>query len=283
MIGKVVKGYMECLQKVLNPFQIYFDTMYTPDIGDFTSAMSSYNLRQMFDFDKLKAAHVSEELADALRSKVMEGSASYNALQYKYTPLVYADGDLARMSSNIYDIVYRVDESGGVKPDSSTDLRFFKEYSRDVELALAEAYAEEHRDLVKTKIHDAIVGEVIPKQEEGVKLYSRLGVFGSIGLECRFLSTNTNIIEAFQLIYLAFLMKNPNAVVPLKFGDVSVEWGVNVKHDQISSVEQLDYNTTGNIMAISFSVTLTTLFLSPYSKSMGKINEIGIYTEVRGR
>lgn len=285
MIGKVVTGYMNCLQKVLNPFQVYFDTMYTPDIGDFTSAMSSYNLRQMFDFDKLKAAQVSEELADALRSKVMEGNASYNALQYKYTPLVYADDEIGRMSNTIYDIIYRASKDG-VKLDSETSaetIRVFEEYSRDKEMALGAIFEEEHKDLLKTgRVHDVLAGEVVPHESNDVEVYSRLGVFGSIGLECRFLTTNTNIVEVFQILYNAYLMKNPNAVVPLKFGNETVGWGVNVKHEPISSVEQLEYKSTGSIMAISFNVSLTTMFLSPFSKKMGKVNEIAIYTEVRG-
>lgn len=281
MLTKAINAYFQGLQDFYNPFKIYFDTIYCNDIEDYKKAMSSYNLRQQYDYDRLKSAHLTEDLLNSLRSPRPDGLGSYNALQYKFSPLKKTD---LHPNNEFYYIVYYSDGSVG----ALNAKREFKEIDRDEELFLAGGYEDylkgQPNNPMKQTLHDAIVGNINPAIElDNAKqiVYQRLAVYCDLELECRFLTTNTSIFEDFQILYNALLCgKNPPVFMQLKHAP-NLKYPITTRYNEIDSAERLDPEKYGALMMVGFSVTITTMFLSSYVKRTAPVNKVEVYSEIQ--
>lgn len=278
MITKVVKCLMDGLQEQFNPFQIYFDTFYNSLIDDYKEAMKSYNLRQMYNFEALSAANITEELLESLRTP-RPGGASYNVLQYKYDPLKRTD---LHPNNEIYYISYKNN-----KLDISTTDFYGREYKplgSDIELELAKLFQAEQEKLkdnpIQRGIHQTTAGDIVPALPTDTPVHlQRLGFYGDLGVECRFITTNTSLFEDFQVLYNSLLCKR-NPPFYISFSDFGeVKWPVTTRFEEISQAEHIDYAKYGNLLIISFRVTLTTMFLSSYVKKSVPVNHIEVHTE----
>lgn len=269
---------MEGMQQQFNPFQIYFDTLYNSLIDDYKEAMKSYNLRQMYDFEALAACNISQELLESLRAP-RPGGGTYNMLHYKHEPLKRS---AIHPNNEIYYISYQND-----KLDISTTDFYGREYKplgADVEQQLAKLFQEEQKHLkdnpVQNEIHQTTAGHIVPElPTDGSRHYQRLGFYGDLGVECRFVTTNTSVFEDFLILYNSLLCKR-NPPFFMKFNDFGdTKWTVNTKFEEASQAEHIDYAKYGNLLIISFHVTLTTLFLSSYVKKSVPVNKIEVHTE----
>lgn len=276
MITKALEAYFQGLQDFWNPFGIYFDTIYTPNIEDYKLALSSYNLRQQYHFEKLQAAYITEELLGSLRTE-RPGGGSYNALQYKFNPLKLTD---LHPNNDYFYIVYDKD-----KIVSMNSKRQFVELDRTEEIFLQKEYEAflktQPNSPMERTLHDTISGNINPNVDANATIYERLGVYCDLELECRFLTTNTSIFEDFQVLYCAMLQgKNPPICMKLKDAP-DVEYPITTRYGEIDTAERLDYEKYGNLAMIGFSVTISTMFLSSYVKRQVPINKVSVFTEVR--
>ena len=277
MTTKAIHAYFQGLQDFFNPFGIYFDTLYTPNIDDYKLAMSSYNLRQQYSFSKLDSAYITEDLLKSLRAN-RPGGGSYNAMQYKFSPLKLTD---LHPNNEYYYIRY--DKKQLVSTDSK---RNFIELDRDQELFLmAEFEAEQKKQPnspVERTIHDGIVGDVEPSIDNAkATILERLGVYCDLELECRFLTTNTSIFEDFQVLYCAMLQgRNPPVFMQLKDAP-DIKYPITTRYAEIDSAERLDAEQYGNLSMIGFSVTISTMFLSSYVKRTMPVNKVSVFSEIQ--
>lgn len=284
MLGKLVTGYMNLLQETYNPINIRMDTIYTPDIGDLKSAMSSYNLRQMVaDFDKLKAAYVDDELLAKLKQE-NQGGLAYNALQYKYSPL---QRNPERFSNDVFSFRYKIIE-GEAAPVIQGHYTPMDVTTKEILKAIVQQDLLD-RGIAQREVTMLEAGKVTYEndiEKEGVKVVAeeRIAVSGTISLECRLLTTSTEVMEAFQIMYMHTLLKNPTFTVPLTVGGLEIcQLPVNTEHEEINSIDHLDYSTKGNLRAISFNVKLSSLIFLPYAKRLTPIKEVEIAVEVRNK
>lgn len=282
MVSKVIHAYFQSLQDFFNPLQIYFDTIYTADIEDYRKAMSSYNLRQQYDFDRLKSAHITEDLLKSLRAN-RPGGGSYNVIQYKFSPLTRTE---LHPNNEPYYIVYS--NNGNIQ---KVDMRRnFRELPRDEELYLQAEYQEflktQPNSPLQRELHDTISGNIDPKIEldnKSFQLYQRLAVYGDITLECRFLTTNTSLFEDFMILYNARLCDvNPPAYLTLKHAP-DVKYPITTRYQEIDTAERLDGEKYGNLTMVGFTVTLTSMFLSSYVKKSAPVNKVSVFTEVQSK
>lgn len=283
MIGKVVHSYFKGMQELLNPFKIYFDTIYTPDIDNYRHAMNSHNLQQMFDFDKLKAASITEDLLASLRSQ-RPGGASYNVIQYKYSPLTRTE---KHPNNSIYYISY---ENDNVKVSTNLNARGYIELDANTKEALRQAFIEEEQSSssasMQRTIHSVVAGDIEPQVEidkDNPTHLSRLGFYGDIELECRFITCNNSLFEDFLIIYNSLMHKrNPPFSLKLSdFGDTALP--ITTQFGEINMAEMPDYNNYGSLSFIGFNVILTTMFLSSYVKASNLINRVETYSEIRSK
>ena len=282
MLNKVISGYFDYLQNFFNPFGIYFDTFYNPQIDDLRQAMSSYNLRNQFDFDKLSAAGISQDLLSALRTQRKDGL-SYNSISYKYTPLVRH----ANISNNeIYYIQYKVQQDHATELNvinSNSTPRQYKELTPEQKLSLMKIFENmeldsNNRNMIK-EIQDATAGTINPQIKETPVYLARVGFYGTLSLECRFATTSTSLFEDFQILFNTFFCKRDPSLF-LNFQDFKdAQWVVNTKYDEISNAENLDYQKYGNLFVIDWRVELSTMFLSSYVKRLSPVNQISIFFE----
>ena len=275
MIDKLIKGYFEYLQTFFNPFGIYFDTMYSNQIEDLGMYSKNAILRQQFDYDKLKASHLPNEILQSLRNG--RESTGYNCLLYKYSPLERselhpnADFIYIRHKGETLDIQQ---QRKFYEIDRGTELYLMLEYKEYLQKELSSDNPMQHT------IHDAIIGEIKPQSNDDV-YYDRLGVFCDLPIECVFYTTNTSLYQDFQMLYNAFLLRNPPAFLTIQNGKDKAKWEIICKYESISQAEQLDYETNGNILAIGFSVTISTIFLTSFVKRKKAINEVKIFSEIQ--
>lgn len=280
MITKAIHAYFQGLQDFYNPFQIYFDTIYCNDIEDYKKAMSSYNLRQAYSWDRLASAQITEDLLNSLRAN-RPGGGSYNVIQYKFSALKKTD---QHPNNEFYYIIYG--KNGKVQV--MNQQRRFVELSRDEEIFLQKEYEDfqkkQPNSPMENTIHDTIAGDILPQvdvNDKGNIIYQRLGVYCDIDLECRFLTTNTSIFEDFQILYNAMLCdKNPPVYMELKHAP-DVKYPITTRYSEIDTAERLDAEKYGNLTMIGFNVTITTMFLSSYVRRQMPINKIQVYSEIQ--
>lgn len=280
MVTRAVNAYFQGLQDFFNPFGIYFDTIYTPDIEDYKLAMSSYNLRQGYNFDKLKASYITEDLLASLRTP-RKGGGIYNALQYKFSPLKRSD---MLTNNEFYYITYAA--NGKIKMFDGK--RNFREITRDQEMFLQAEYEEflktqPDSPMVKT-LHDTIAGDVTPKiplDNKDYIQYQRMGVYCDLDIECRFITTNTSLFEDFQILYNARLC-DVNPPIYMKFKHApDVKYPITTRYSEIDTAERLDPPTFGNLTMIGFNVTISTMFLSSYVRQSAIVNRVEVFTEIQ--
>lgn len=278
----------------MNEYGIYFDSFYTPNIDDLKQYMSSFNLRQQFKDDILSSTGLTKELVESIRSG--RNNASYNVMQYKYSPL--------KPSTSIpntfpIDIVIENNTIKKVKDGGRTcnpeDLDIYKtdknfiEDDREVEWAKAVAYeAENPKGYMFQKIDDVMTGEVIARDKDGKPVNEanapknevRRAFWGEFDLECRFITSDSTLFEDFMFLYnTTFYKKNPKFNVYLE--DLNSEIYARTSYSEISMAEQINYQQNGNLMAVGFTVNINTLILSSFVKTIEKVKSVGVYTEAR--
>lgn len=280
MIGKVITGYFQSLQNLFNPMQIYFDTFYVSTIEDLKQAMTSYNLRQMFDFDKLAAANITQDLLDALRSP-RPGGGSYNCIQYKYSSLRKHS---QHPNSDIYYVTYDKEQNAFQMANINTPRKAVEIDPQLLKALQAEFIEQEKNDPntpMQQTINESQGYDIIPAVEIKPTRSSRLAFYGEISLDCRFITTNTSLFEDFQILYNALLHKrNPPAFIQFK-SMPDGDWPITTRHAEITSATQIDPSRYGNLSEVSFSVTLETMFMSSYVKDDVPINSVRLFYETK--
>lgn len=278
MIGKTLDAFFNGMQDIFNPFQIYFDTIYNYAIDDYNLAMQSYNLRQMINFDVLHSASITQELLESLRAN-RPGGGSYNVLQYKHSPLKKTD---LHPNNSIYFISY---ENNEVKVSSDINNRKYVPLDQETKEALKASFISEQKEYsdnpIQHTIHNTQAGDVIPKLEtKPAQLLSRLGFYGDLEVECRFITCNTSLFEDFLILYNSLLHKrNPPFAIEFKdFGEAKLP--ITTRFGEITQAEHPDHTKYGNLSFIGFNVTLTTMFLSSYVKTSAPVNRVEAYTEI---
>lgn len=313
MIHKAISSYFQCLQDKLNGYQILFDTLYTPLLDDYKQAMTNYNLRQMYDFDVLKSLKITEQDLEKLSGK------SYNVLQYKYNPPVKSENTMP--NHHIYEILYTItnpksqnskatkqEAIGGKvisKPqeintttqteNNLTDIntpRTTKEIDNETESILQQEFIEfqealkitDPQRVMQRTIHQTTAFQIIPtltNDEMKTLNIKRYGFYADIPLECRFITSSSNTFEQFIILYnILFHKLNPPAYMTAK------EWGdrkypILTKYEPISSAQQVDTQQKGNLLEISFNVTISTMIMSNFFKKPSYVNNIDVYFEAR--
>lgn len=291
MLGKVINSYFQNIQDIFNGYGIVFDTLYTNQIDDYKQAMTNYNLRQMYDFDVISSLRLTKEQLDNLTGK------SYNVLQYKYSAPV--KNDTTAVNNQTYKILYtpKTDSQGNTNIRiSATDLynrRKTVELSNEIEQALQAEFIEFQKNLSPTDplkvmqntIQQTTAFEVTPKYPTNTTSnpeITRLGFYADIPIECRFITSSSEMFEQFIILYSILFHKiNPAAYITTKEWGEGIKFPIRTKYEAISSAQQIDTNTQGNLLEISFSVTLSALLLSGYYLKSSYINEIDLHFEVR--
>lgn len=287
MLGKTIRGYFQYLQDTLNPYDIVFDTLYTQQIENFTQAMTNYNLRQMYDFDTVKALYLTKEQLDKISGR------SYNVLQYKYQPPV--KNDTTSANNQIYKITYKPATDPDKKPTITiTDLitgRTTRELSNEQEAILQAEFKAYQESLSKTDpmksmertIHQTTAFDVTPHYPTNIQPdteITRFGFYADIPLDCRFVTSSTETFEQFIILYnILFHKINPPAYITAREWGEQTLYPIRTKYSEITSAQQIDTNVSGNLLEVSFSTTLSVLLLSNFYKKSAYINQIELHWE----
>ena len=275
MLGRVIKGFFENLQDFLNPYKIYFDTFYTPNIDDYRLAMSSYNARKLIDFNPQQALHLTDQQLKNFTDATRPGGKSYNCIQYKYSPLKHSDKN---SNSHIYYIAYST-QTGNIKVTDITGRKYLPLEHDQAQALLKTLELDKQEYYQQSNLADIVAGEIIPQVSIDTKpttplTLQRLGIYAESDIDCRFLTTNTTLFEDFMIVYNAILHKrNPHFTIGIKdFKDTS--WTINTEYSEINEAGQVDYWENGNLLQVTFSTKLTTMFLSNYTTKALPLNQV---------
>lgn len=274
MLGLTIKSYFDYLQKLLNPFKIYFDTMYNLEVESLGQALSNYNMRQLYKFDILKAIKVTDELADKLRAPRQDGN-SYNVLQYNYGVLTHYEN---LVNNSMYYLVYDSEqETLAIAGD-----RKYNEFPKPTKEQLKALFADDK--VVKLDIHEVVAGSVNPQLPLQDKILPnqirRLGFWGTLPVTCRFITASTSLYEDFLILYNTMLYRrNPSAFLVSKtFGnDV---YPIHTKYTDVSAAGVIE-RTKGNLMFIEFGISLSTFFLTSFVQYGSVVNRAIVGMEVQ--
>jgi len=241
MISKVITSYLQDVSDRFGKYGLNINVQYNSDLDMISQYTQSISLRSMFAKDELDL--ISQEELERLNKD------SYILMMYNYSPLRRV---VDRLNNINFEAVLDDNKSAWL------DLQ-----RKEPQLASEVEHLQ--------KIREEAAGDPTTYQIRDM-------LYGEISFTHKILTTDTQIMNNIQFLYVQKLQRNQpfNLEVTLGKGLEPIELEYMTKFEDIDSIGHIDYQRYGNLLHVTFNSTIQGPFFSNYTKTVPKLNKIDL-------